>query len=238
MLKIGKSELGRKPRIAITVTDREDSPAIKAAHPDILEIRIDQFRKLGPDYVRNIITSKRKAGLPLILTVRSQEEGGQRRISDKVKLDFFRANISLVDAVDIELKSPLLNEIIHLAKKNKKISLISWHNFKATPDEQALSKILLRAKKKGGDIVKIAAWARTMEDVIRLARWTLENKARNLITISLGGLGSISRLLFPLLGSLITYAYIRKPIAPGQIPLEELREHLRLYYSGKNAKEN
>ena len=65
-------------------------------------------------------------------------------------------------------------------------------------------------------------------------RFTIDNKSKNIITISLGDIGSISRLVFPALGSLITYAYLNKPSGPGQRPLDELCEHLRTYYPRYN----
>ena len=63
-----------------------------------------------------------------------------------------------------------------------------------------------------------------------MTRWTIDNRSENIITISLGDTGGISRLVFPALGSLITYAYLNNPSGPGQRPLGELREHLRLYF--------
>ncbi len=234
MIRIGKVELGKIPRIAVAVTDTEDVKAINSCYVALLEIRIDQFKKLNPDYIRNIILNRKKAGLPLILTVRSKEEGGQKNISAPSKLNIFRENISLVDAVDIELKSPVLSEVVRLAKKNKKTVIISWHNFISTPNVQFLNNILVKAKKNGADIVKIAAKANKSEDIVRLAKWTSANKNKNLITISLGALGGMSRLIFPKFGSLITYSYITKPSGTRQIPLEKLQEHLRLYYPKYN----
>lgn len=230
MIKIRKTELGKMPRIAVSVSDKEDNKAIKSLFVDILEIRIDRFKKLDPKYIREIITNRKKTGLPLILTVRSKEEGGQKALSDKLKLKIFSENVSLVDAVDIELKSPVLLEVIKIARKNKRAIIISWHNLKFTPNDRILKNILIKAKRSGAHLVKIAVKANKIEDVHRLLRWTMENKAKNLITISLGEIGSISRLVFPGAGSLITYAYINEPSGSGQKSLEELREHLCMYY--------
>ena len=234
MITIKKTKLGKIPKIAIAVTDKGDSKLIKSLYVDILEIRVDQFKKLDSNYVRGVIASKKKIGVPLILTVRSKEEGGQKGIADEIKLNIFKENISSVDAVDIELNSPILTDIVKLAKKNKKVIIISWHNFKSTPNEKFLKTVLIKAKKSGAHVVKIAAKANRIDDVIKLAEFTRENKAKNLIVISLGGIGSISRLLFPMFGSLITYAYIKKPSGLGQVPLEDLRDHLRLYYPQYN----
>lgn len=103
-----------------------------------------------------------------------------------------------------------------------------------TPNDKILKDILDKAKRSGAHLVKIAAKANKVEDLNRLMRWTIENKSQNIIPISLGEIVSISRLIFPGLGSLITYAYINKPSGLGQRPLDELRGHLRAYYPQYN----
>lgn len=230
MLKIGKTELGKIPRVAISISDREDNKSIPRGLIDILEIRVDQFKKMEPGYINDVIKERRKIGIPLLLTVRSRKEGGERDIPDHLKLRTFRENIPWVDAVDIELESPILPEVVKAAKKDKKIVIVSWHNLKTTPNDKMLKGILNKAKRSGADIIKIACQANKKEDLIRLTRWTIDNRSKNIITISLGAMGSISRLFFPAIGSLITYAYLNKSSGPGQRPLSELREHLRLYF--------
>jgi len=234
MIKIGKIELGKVPRIAIAIGDRENNKLIKSLFVDILEIRVDQFKKTDLTYIKNVIKTRGRIGIPLILTVRSKEEGGQKDISNDLKLKIFKENVPLVDAVDIELKSPILSEVVKTARKNKKIVIISWHNFKITPSDKILKDILNKAKRSGAHIVKIASKANKEEDLNRLMRFTIANKSKNIITISLGEIGSISRLTFPGFGSLITYAFINKPSGSGQRTLDELREHLRAYYPKYN----
>lgn len=234
MIKIGKVELGKIPRVAVVIADQEDNKLIKSFFIDIIEIRVDQFKNVDPAYVKNIIKKRKKIGIPLILTVRSCEEGGQKDISNELKLSIFKENIPLVDAVDIELKSPILSEVIRCARKNKKMVIVSWHNLKMTPNDKILKALLDKAKRSGAHLVKIAVKANKAEDLNRLMKWTIENKPKNIITISLGEIGSISRLLFPGLGSLITYACINKPSGLGQRPLGELQGHLRAYYPRYN----
>jgi len=226
MMKIGKIKLGDLPKIAVSVNDMDDIKKVKSFNVDILEIRVDQFKKLDPEYVSRVVTGLRKIGIPLILTIRSKAEGGQKNVPDELKLIIFRKAISLVDAVDIELKSPIVSEVVRIAKKNKKLIIVSWHNFKSTPGDSALKNILKSALKKRAQLVKIAARAGNSNDVSRLMKFTMRNKASNLITISLGKKGSISRLLFPMVGSLITYAYVTRPSGPGQIPLKKLQGFL------------
>jgi len=77
-------------------------------------------------------------------------------------------------------------------------------------------------------VIKLAAWARTPEDVARLFDLTLRNRRSNLVTIAMGTRGSISRLMFPLAGSLLTYTSVSP--SDGQLPLKELVQGLRLWY--------
>ena len=123
MIKIGKIELGKIPRIAVSIADRENNKLIKPAFVDIVEIRVDEFKKTDPLRVRNVVKIRRKIGLPLILTVRDKEEGGEKEIADGLKLSIFKECIPLVNAVDIELNSPILSEVIKTARKNKLLTL-------------------------------------------------------------------------------------------------------------------
>ena len=234
MVKIGNVALNRVPRIAIAISDKEDNRSIKSSEVDIVEVRLDQFESLDSRHIKNSIIARKELGIPLILTIRSKAEGGARHITDRSKLKIFEDTISLVDAVDIELRSSIVSKVIALAKKNKKVAIVSWHDFKSTPDNRTLVGILRKAKKLGADIVKIAAKANKAEDIVKLLEFTRANKDKNIITISLGSIGAISRLFFPMVGSLITYSYISQPSGSGQLPLEILREQLRLYYPQYN----
>ena len=234
MVKVGNIKLNRVPTIVAAVSDRENVRSLKSYNIDILELRVDQFDSLAPLHIRDTVKSRRKIGPPLILTVRNKNEGGEKNIRDEQRLKIFKENISFVDAVDIELKSTIVSKVIKLAKKNKKAVIVSWHNFKLTPTNKILKDILGKAKKIGADIVKIAAKANKTEDFIRLIEFTRNNRNKNIITISLGNIGSMSRLLFPMLGSLMTYTYVDRPSGPGQVPLKILQKHLRLYYPEYN----
>lgn len=186
-------------------------------------------------YVKSSIQTRLQTKIPIILTIRNDEsEGGKTTISDDRKYEIFSNVISMIDAVDIELSSPILSKVVKLAKDNTKIVVISSHNFNKTASDDKLEEILENAKSQGADIVKIAMQANSLDDVKRLASFTLKNRDKNIITISLGSVGSISRLTFPSMGSLLTYSYIGKESAPGQLPLIRLQDDLRLYYPDYN----
>jgi 3-dehydroquinate dehydratase-1 len=230
MIKLGNISLGVIPRIAVSVADKESNEDIISRRVDVLEIRVDRFENTGLDYVEESVRERRRARIPVILTVRNDKaEGGETGISDDDKYKIFAGVISLVDALDIELSSPLLAGAVNLARENGKVAVVSAHNFRETLSGAKLKNLLDKAKDSGADIVKIAMQAESGEDIKRLAAFTLENRDKNIITVSLGSLGSVSRLMFPVLGSLLTYSYISKESAPGQVPLEKLRADMRFY---------
>ena len=221
-MKIGKLTLGNTPRIAAVIVDSEDKKAISVAKrggADLLELRIDCFKKRDALYIQKTIKDIKAVNLPVIATIRSKVEGGKAAISDSARLGLFETIIPFVDAVDIELSSSkILKDIINQAHRFNKKVLVSYHNFKNTPEQKKLEAIIKNSKKAGGDIVKIATLARDKKDIVQLASLTVSHE--NIITIAMGRLGTLSRLLFPMLGSLLTYCSVTKASAPGQIPLK------------------
>ena len=53
-----------------------------------------------------------------------------------------------------------------------------------------------------------------------LAAFTAENARRHVIAIAMGKAGAASRIIFPGLGSLLTYAHLGRATAPGQMDLK------------------
>lgn len=234
MIKIGNVVLGKIPRVVLVSSDVGNGDFIeksKTEGVDILELRIDLLRNTEKDYIIKIIKSIMGKGLPIIATIRRKGEGERKDIPDEERLKLFNAVIPLVDGIDIELESKsILKEVIQKARDYKKTTIISYHDLKETPPDIKLENIIEKASKIGGDIIKIAAFTKSREDVIRLMKITLKYKSKNIITISMGGKGVISRVFFPFIGSLLTYGCINVPSAPGQLPINILVEELRRFY--------
>ena len=236
MIKLGNLILNGTPRIAVGMKDHADSQILidaKNRGLDIVEIRIDQFSNLDKKYVLSEIAKFKK--FPTIATIRSKKEGGNWRLSEEKRLELFKSIIPKVDAVDVELSSKeILPKIVNFAHKHKKIVVISYHNFDRTPDERKLKKIAEDAKTAGADIVKIAALALKKKDVQTLGAFTIANASKNLVTIAMGENGVVSRVLFPALGSLMTYAHWGNPTAQGQLSYDQTFELLRVLYPDFN----
>jgi 3-dehydroquinate dehydratase type I len=216
------------PLIACAITDsdidRLGDDFIKNA--DIAELRVDMFDDISAAHVTEIArVFKNRFSKPLLITARDIKEGGQREIADRVEL--YRAAAPLADIMDVEINSSVFSQIKELCSKNNIVLIASHHNFKTTPDNDFLQKIYEKGKSKGADIVKIAAFANSREDFLRLSMFTMKYKDEGIITMSMGDAGLPSRVLNPLFGSLITYGYINRPSAPGQLSIIELSDIFR-----------
>lgn len=229
MLRLGKLELGKMPRIAVSFVDRTSALSIQNAKRqgmDIAELRVDLFRSKDPAHI--IKEAGKFKNIPTIATIRSSREGGNWKRSEAKRLELFKAILPHVDGVDIEYSSSsILHTVVRHAKKLKKTVIISYHNFAGTPSLPILEKKIWDAKKAGADIVKIATMARGAEDLIAMLALTLKHHQQGLITICMGKEGTFSRIVFPSFGSLITFARFKTPSAPGQIELKQLARLLK-----------
>jgi len=231
MLKIGDVELGDVARVAVPLSDADLQTGGKTAADmaDLFELRIDQFTKQTPDHVTQVCASARSFGVPLIATVRSKTEGGEADISDPARVELYRAMAPHVDAFDVEHFSGIRGDLVMLARTSKKPLVLSYHNFDHTPPEMHLIDIINAAKMAGADIVKLALTAKNEADLARLLDLLRSYRRKNLIVIAMGAAGMASRVMFPLFGSLITFAFLKKSNAPGQLSLFELVRELQRY---------
>lgn len=202
---------------------------------ELLEARVDRFDRIEVDQVVKRIAAYKRLGLPLIGTVRSRREGGRAKIPDRRRLELYEAIAPLVEAVDVELRSvSIVRQTLAAARRHRCRTILSYHDFLGTPPTGQLEAILRQALSLRPDIVKLATMGRQPSDVSRLLEFTLRHRARPLVTIAMGPLGSISRLAFPLAGSLLTYTALSP--SDGQLPLREFLAHLRCYYPKLRAR--
>ena len=216
-------------QIVLVITDQETNAQIKNLGVGLLELRADLFKKLDPAYSVAQIKHRKILKIPLLLTLRNQKkEGAVRVFSDELKMKIITASLPLVDMIDIELSSPLLKQVVTLARNLKKKVIVSSHHLKGMPRD--LESIFKKSLSTRADIAKIAAKANSFDDVKTMVSFTHRHRKHNLITMSLGPLGAISRLILPAAGSRYTYTFFKKPTAAGQVDVETLKSHLKVYY--------
>jgi 3-dehydroquinate dehydratase-1 len=112
--------------------------------------------------------------------------------------------------------------VITAAHAHGCLAIVSFHDFETTPSESELTATIADARDHGADLVKLATMARDTDDLRTLARVLTDDHGVGLIVIGMGESGAASRLLFPFLGSKLTFASAGRATAPGQLPLAQV----------------
>lgn len=221
---------------------REEAAAIARLAPDLVEWRVDFFDALAdtPQVVALAAEIRSVTGVPLLFTRRSVREGGQATgLSEPQVLDLYRAICAAgaADIVDVEMSADRAHlEAVRDAARACDIAvLLSFHDFAATPPPAQLREHFRQAEALGGDIAKLAVMPRSPADVLALLQATLEASQEMGIPVAgmaMGALGAVSRICGGEFGSALTFAVGQAASAPGQLPIEGLREALALLRRG------
>jgi len=226
-MKIGDTNTGNLPLVVGTVSSDRDYPADQMALVDLIEIRVDMLDAGITDIAGLFRAFIERYGKPVIATIRSKAEGGAREMDDEQRYGIFTEVVTLAEIIDVELSSSDLAErVLNLCRQHGRRLMVSYHNFEETPPEDFLGDIVERGKSLGADIVKIAVRANSKDDLGNLIRFTVNNRDKGLVTISMGSTGLASRLVTPLIGSLMTYGYIDSIPSPGQLHVSDLVKYL------------
>ena len=214
--RFGNFMVGAAPRVVGTVSQAGTLAQLPTEDCDIVELRLDL---IGADALRPF-------DQPVIATIRLANEGGQWIRPDADRLPLFDAALQHCTAVDIELRSSIIDKVSALACRHQKALIISYHDFDKTPPLSELRQVMSQAANYG-TVVKIATLAQTEDDVAILRALFQENCSAALCVLGMGPLGAATRLEFPKLGSCFTYGYLDKPVAPGQPSARELMQQMR-----------
>ncbi len=216
-----------KPLIVLVADHQDTNAQLIKLGVGLLEIRVDLFPDPSLESAVAQFKERRQCRIPLLLTVRNdKKEGAKRTMSDAKKWILLQTLLPLCDWVDIELSSPLCARVVMLAKRLKKKVVISVHDFKRTP--RNFEELNLKAKSAGADAVKFAFFASDESDLLRLIDFTHAHRRDNLVTMCVGPLGPLSRLVLPLFGSRWVYTFLKNSTAPGQLDIKNLQRLMDL----------
>ncbi|WP_066150838.1 type I 3-dehydroquinate dehydratase [Halalkalibacter krulwichiae] len=213
--------------------------------PDLVEWRADFFEDLHDTkkMIEALSTIRSYVNdLPILFTIRSTKEGGNPiPLSEEKKLELI-VNLCAtgnLDIVDYELVNK--KEDIHFVREqtNKyNVRLIlSYHNFERTPEATVLMDKCIAAKENSADLVKLAVMSQSLDDVMLLMQVTQEaakSTTLPLVTISMGKYGAITRMFGFVFGSTITFGVGQNSSAPGQIPVDDLRQVINIIKRATN----
>ncbi len=228
------------PKIIVPVTGRTPDEllaqveALPGQVADVVEWRVDFFDTLE-DTASVVAQAHVLAGLlgatPLLATCRTAHEGGQASSDHDAYADLTiaLAESGAVDLIDVEYRrdSRAVKRIVASAHARNVAVVASNHDFDATPPKDDIVSRLRAMQALGADICKIAVMPRSAADVLTLLDATRimheEYADRPLITMSMGGLGVVSRIAGQVFGSAATFGMVGTASAPGQVDASELR---------------
>ena len=211
-------------KIAIPVMQETTEDIINTAKTyikkgaDILELRLDRLGNVSSDIIKETIE---EIAFPIIANNRSKLLGGYFLGNERERIDILKSccDLEFVEYIDIDLQTDsclrkcLLGEC---EEKNIK-TIISFHDFEKTPPIDDLIEIV-NEEKLFGDIAKIAVMPKCLKDTISVL--TIMSSCNNTIAISMGELGSYTRLMASKFNAPITFATAGDMTAPGQINIE------------------
>ena len=215
--------------------------------PDLLEWRVDFFQEIGNvAAVVALANEIRRAagGIPVLFTRRSITEGGEPiPLTEEQVVALIDAVCAsrTVELVDFEMNNdPTHIALVRAATRAHGIGLVlSFHNFQSTPSQEVLSQRFAQAQSLGADVAKIAVMPQRLEDVLSLLGATLESSQKldiPLVSMSMGGYGSLTRLFGWAFGSALGFAVGAAASAPGQVPIEDMNTVLGIMQKSMEPK--
>lgn len=234
------------PLVARTVEAlRAEAAAAANLSPDLIEWRVDFFEGLArtQDVVALAAEVRRTTGVPLLFTRRSSREGGQPiALTEPQVVDLYKAvcEAQAADIVDWEMAAQRdhVEAVREAARAAGVTLLLSFHDFGGTPALPQMLERFRQAQALGGDVGKLAVMPKTRADVLALLQATLQASQELAIPVagmSMGALGAVTRLCGGEFGSALTFALGQAASAPGQMPVDDLRQALAVLRRGSGA---
>lgn len=206
--------------------------------PDIIEWRGDFFETDNNEGYLNVLKQMKdiNENIPVIFTIRTDSEGGNKKIgwNEYCDLCLFIAEKGKefnVEFVDVEVfKDDKANELINSLHEKGMNVIGSNHHFDKTPDKEEMVKILSAIEKSGADVCKLAVMPRDKKDVevlIEASKETDEKIKAPIITMSMGELGAVTRVIPKITKTSVTFAAGVSASAPGQPGIKVVRKLLQ-----------
>ncbi len=193
------------------------------AYADVIELRLDHWEKLQ---IADVAELCEEIDRPMILTLRSRSQGGQCQLDESDRLVWVEQLAKLKPAyIDLEWDVP----IAFVSKLRAAYPSVQWirsyHDFNQTPAD--LAALFQQVFQSNTDIYKLATFANSICDTLRFLIFLQKiSQSHRVIGMTMGEYGSVSRILAPVVGSLLAYGSVNADTvsAPGQLTLAELTD--------------
>ena len=188
---------------------------------DFAEIRFDYLKKSD---IPLVLEDNKKNLSKCVCTLRPKNEGGQFSGSENERKAILRLIAEYSPfLLDVEFNTIQKDKkLASYLKKTKCKLLISWHDFKKTPNHTQLKSRFCKMS-KFSDVIKIVTVAKDVSDASRLLSLYSIKSKKKIVGFCMGEQGKFSRILCLHLGSPFTYVSLGKAIAPGQFSLNEIK---------------
>lgn len=213
-------------KIAIPISQKRTEQVVAVAEDcikkgaDLLEFRLDSLE--NPN-LRDITKTIEEINFPMIATNRIASEGGFFKGDEDERISLLKGCADLVEYVDVELQTD--DKYISELTEYKSRIIVSYHDFKKTPELNEIYYIVEKEKSLG-DIAKVAFMPNNLDDTIKVL--AILSHYRDTIAISMGDLGSYTRVMASKFNSPITFAAGTDVTAPGQIDIETMKALLNM----------
>jgi 3-dehydroquinate dehydratase / shikimate dehydrogenase len=236
-----RSRIGK---ICVAITGTSPVEMLRNAEDVVRENHFVEFRL---DYLPNPIAMlpKLKAFLyergevTAIATCRRAATGGKFKGTISAELEVLeKAALAGCHLIDIELQTAEHMKPAQMKRLRGRGAalIISYHDFEATKD---LDKTFERIKPFQPDLIKIVSTAKSLADNVTMMRFLASRRDEaELIGISMGDQGTISRVLGLRAGSIFTFASAQQgeETGAGQIDARTLREAWRIDHIDASTK--
>lgn len=227
-----------KPKICVPIVGKTFDEIIEQANAakkvaEVIEWRADFYEDIFDDDCLNstlLALRDEIRDIPLIFNLRTMEAGGQLEISLNQYRHIYEFAVSsrAIDLADVEVSiiDQLSTTFIKWMQALDVRVMLSYYNFKETPEDAVVLFRLNLMEHWGADIAKIVVYPENEADVLR--QMDIIMKAQTFVTlpvvsVSLGRLGKFSQISGSLDGSCMTYGCLEgKPYEDAQIEAEKL----------------
>jgi len=189
------------------------------AGADCIELRLDLFPQPVSSEAAEAI---RQCNLPIILTVRTIEEGGAFAGTVSEWRALMEPWLPCAAMVDIEQQfctsAPLF--------RDRGLTIIASYHTRQMPAKAELTIIESNLRSYG--IPKIVVRPGSPDDVISFCTFTLHAK-QPIITSIMGSEFRFARVILPFFGSAMLFSYAGKPTSEGQFPVQEAKQLIAFF---------
>lgn len=236
------------PKICVPIVKTKTEEILEMARKaedsvaDVVEWRGDFWEQCSDTQALEQLLSQLQGILktkPLLFTIRTKGEGGQFSESTEAYVQLIQTAAKVSDLVDVEIfmEGLQIKEVFEIIHKEGCKIVASNHDFLKTPKREEIVRRLQYMQKENADIAKIAVMPESERDVLILLEATQEMASnyadRPIVTMSMKGMGAVSRIAGETFGSAMTFGSLEEVSAPGQLELSKLKAILEIMHDSR-----